>query len=50
MDANKTNTTDNMEDVRELAAELAKLPEAVRLKIQYVIEGARLVSEVQKAG
>jgi hypothetical protein len=47
MDANKM---DSMADVRELAAELAKLPESVQLKIMYMIEGARLVSDAQKAG
>ena len=46
MDANETKIMDN----RELAAELAKLPESVQLKILYMIEGARLVSDAQKAG
>lgn len=43
-------------DNREVAAELAKLPELVQLEICGVIKGARLVSEAlivsdtQKAG
>jgi hypothetical protein len=46
MDTNKANIMDS----RELAAELAKLPESVQLKILYMIEGAQLVSDAQKAG
>lgn len=50
MDANKTPEADSMAKLRELAAEIAKLPESVQLKIMYMIEGARLVSDAQKAG
>ncbi|QNK41856.1 hypothetical protein [Caproicibacter fermentans] len=41
---------DSMAKLRELAAEIAKLPESVQMKILYMIEGARLVSEAKRAG
>jgi len=49
MEKNKEIKVADMTDARELTAQLEKLPEAVRIKILYMIEGARLVSE-QKAG
>jgi hypothetical protein len=48
MDQNKENRAADMDDARELAAQLEKLPEAVRVKILYMIEGARLVSDGQQ--
>lgn len=50
MDENKTINSNNIADVEEIAVMLEKLPKAVRLNIKHVIEGAQLVSEVQKAG
>lgn len=50
MDDKKAVSTDSLADAAEIAAMLAKLPEAVRMNIKHVIEGAQLVSEVQKAG
>lgn len=37
-------------EARSIAAQLTKLPENVRVKILYMIEGARLVSEQKEAG
>ena len=50
MNTDKEKAMTDIVDMQELAAELEKLPEAVRMKILYVIEGARLVSEEQQAG
>lgn len=46
MDANKTKIMDN----RELAAELAKLPENVLQRIVYLIEDVQLLENAKKAG
>lgn len=50
MDESKMITADSMEDARELAAMLAKLPKAVRIRIFDKTDGALMVSEAQKAG
>lgn len=50
MDEIKTAKSDNIEDLKEVAASLATLPKDVQLKIYYMIEGAQLVSETQQAG
>jgi hypothetical protein len=50
MDKCKPITTDGMEDTRELAAMLAKLPKAVRIRIFDKTDGALMVSDAQKAG
>lgn len=47
MDAKKV---DNMTDARDLAAELAKLPEHVLQRIMFLIEDAQLLEDAKKAG
>jgi len=50
MNENKTITTESLEDARELAAMLAKLPKAIRIRIFDKTDGALMVSDAQKAG
>lgn len=50
MEENRMITTDSMEDARELAVMLAKLPKSVRIRIFDKTDGALMVSNAQKAG
>jgi hypothetical protein len=49
MEKDKILTAADLAVMRELAAELEKLPEAVRIKFLYMIEGAKLMGEGQRA-
>lgn len=42
-----TSTNERIMDNREVAAELAKLPESVQLEIVGMIKGAQLISEAR---
>ena len=46
----KTAKLNNVEDLKKVAVSLATLPKSVQLKICYMIEGALMVSDAQKAG
>lgn len=50
MDEKKVISTNSIEDARELAAMLAKLPKAVRIRIFDKTDGALMVSDAQKVG